>query len=145
LSSSAAYLVAGVEDERFGLEARRVETVFEYRSPVPLPGRPEPFSGALTHQGELVALAPLAALLGLKPRLETGRAAVAVLRWEDGLLGLALERTHGLAVPGEGARLARVLGRWEGPYLRQTLEVDGERLHLLDLDAIMADLACRIP
>jgi chemotaxis signal transduction protein len=140
-----AYLVAGIEGERFGIDARQVETVLEYRAPDPLPGRPEPFTGALTHEGELVAVAPLATLLGVKPRLELGRAAIAVLRWEDGLVGLSVERTHGLVAPGDDSRVARVLGRWAGPYLKETIELDGERVHLLDLDALLGELAGRIP
>ena len=139
-----AYLVLGVEGERFGLDARRLETVVEYSVPAPLPGRPEPFTGALAHRGELLPVVPLAALVGLKARVEPVRSAIAVLGWEDGLLGLAAERTHGLMVPDEGCRVTRVLGRWNGPYLRHTVEVDGERVHVLDLDSLLNQLAGRL-
>lgn len=137
------YLVLGVDGERFGIDARRLETVIEYAPPVPLPGRPKPFLGALSHRGELLPVAPLATLVGLEPRLDPGRAAIAVLGWEDGLLGLAAERTHGLAAPGPETRVAHVLGRWDGPYLRHTVETDGERVHVLELDALLSDLAGR--
>lgn len=137
-------LLVAVEGERFGIDTTRVKTVVEYRRPSPIPGRPAPFVGALNHHGELLLVATLASLLGKAPRLDPGRSAIVVLDWEDALLGLLVERTHGLVTGLDRARPAQVLGRWEGPHLAQTLEVDGQRVHLLDVDSLLADVARRL-
>ncbi len=134
------FLIVGVDGEKFGLEAARLETVIEHRAVEPIPGRPGAFIGALNHHGELLPVVPLAALLGRPVRLEPGRAAIAILGWEDAVVGLAVERTFGLLVPGDLSREARVLGNWEGPHLDWTADVDGERFHLLDTDSLLAEL-----
>jgi chemotaxis signal transduction protein len=142
--AARSYLVVGVEGEEFGLDTERVRTVVEYREPTPIPGRPGPFAGALNHHGELLPVAVLAGLLGRTPRLDPLRSVIVVVNWEDALLGLLVERTQGLLTPVERSRLAHVLGRWEGPYLEHTLETEGRRVHVLDLDALLADLARRL-
>lgn len=142
--SAAPVLVVEVDGERFGILADRVQTVVGYQEPVPIPGRPKPLLGALNHHGELLPVAHLASLLGLKPRLDPLRSVVAVVDWEDGLLGLLAERAHGLLTPLTRVRVSQVLGRWDGPFLDQTLEVEGSRVHVLDLDAMLGALAERI-
>jgi len=139
-----SYLVVGVEGEEFGLDVGRVRTVVEYREPTPIPGRPGPFVGALNHHGELLPVAALASLLARTPRLDPVRSVIVVVGWEDALLGLLVERTHGLLTPVDRSRLAHVLGRWDGPYLAHTLETEGRRVHVLDLDALLADVARRL-
>ena len=139
-----AYLVVGVEGEEFGVDVERVRTVVEYREPTAIPGRPGPFVGALNHHGEILPVAALAAQLGRTPRLDPVRSVIVVVDWEDALLGLLVESTQGLLTPVERSRLAHVLGRWDGPYLAHTLETEGRRVHVLDLDSLLADLARRI-
>lgn len=143
-ATAHSYLVVAVEGEEFGLDARRVHTVVEYREPTPIPGRPGPFVGALNHHGELLPVVALAGLLGRTPRLDPIRSVIVVVGWEDALLGLLVERTQGLLTPVERARLAHVLGRWEGPFLDHTLETEGRRVHVLDLDAMLTDVARRL-
>ncbi|MHB8767220.1 MAG: chemotaxis protein CheW, partial [Deferrisomatales bacterium] len=137
-AAARSYLVVGVDGEPFGLDVGRVRTVVEYREPTPIPGRPGPFLGALNHHGELLPVVPLAVLLGREPRLDPVHAAIVVLDWSDGLLGLLVERCQGLLDPSGRTRLAQVLGRWDGPFLTCTLEVEGRRVHVLDLDALLA-------
>lgn len=141
---SQSYLVVEVGDEEFGLEVGRVETVIDYRLTTPIPGRPGPFLGALNHHGELLPVAPLATLLGQKPRLEQERAVIAVLAWEEAVIGLAADRAHGLLTPLDRTRVTHVLGRWDGPHLRHTLETEGRRVHVLDLESMLGELAERI-
>ena len=38
--AARSYLVVAVEGQEFGFDAARVQTVVEYRDPVPIPGRP---------------------------------------------------------------------------------------------------------
>lgn len=135
------YLMVGVDGEMFGLDVGRVRTVLEYREPIPLPGRPLPLLGALNHHGNLLPLAPLATLLGRVFTLDPLRSVIVVVGWEDSLLGLVVETAEGLVSPPEGTRLTHVLGRWDGPYLEHTLETEGRRIHVLDLDTLLADLA----
>ncbi|GAB4248066.1 chemotaxis protein CheW [Deferrisoma sp.] len=142
--STPSVLVVEVDGERFGLPADRVNTVVGYEEPVPIPGRPKPFLGALNHHGELLPVVHLASVLGLKPRVDPLRSVVAVVDWEDGILGLLVERAQGLVTPLARARVAQVLGRWDGPFLDRTLEVEGARIHVLDLDALLRDLAERV-
>lgn len=137
-------LLVALEGERFGIDTRRVRTVVEYRRPTPIPGRPAPFVGALNHHGELLPVAALASLLGRKPLVDRARSAIVVLDWEDALLGLLVERTHGLITGLDRARPAQVLGRWEGPHLAQTLEVDGQRVHVLDVDSLLTEVGRRL-
>jgi len=144
VSPGEAYLVVEVDGERFGLEAHRVETVVEYRRPFPVPGRPQALLGVLNHHGELLPVVHLAVPLGRRARLDRQRSVVVVVGWEDGILGILVERTHGLLTPLSRARPAQVLGRWEGPFLHQTLEAEGTRVHVLDLDGLLADLAGRL-
>jgi len=87
----------------------------------------------------------LASLLRRKPRLDPLRSVIVVVGWQDAILGLLVERTHGLLTPLEQRmRLSHVLGRWDGPYLRHTLETEGRRIHVLDLDALLSELARRL-
>jgi chemotaxis signal transduction protein len=137
-------LVVGVEGNRFGIDTNRIRTVVDYRSTTPIPGRPSPFIGALNHHGELLPVAPLAALLERRYRIDPIRSAIVVLDWEDGLLGLLVERAYGLLTALDRARLAHVLGRWEGPHLTCTLEAEGQNIHVLDLDSLLSDLARRL-
>ncbi|GAB4272831.1 MAG: hypothetical protein Kow0092_28030 [Deferrisomatales bacterium] len=139
-----SYLVVEVEGEQFGFDLARVRTVVEHREPTPLPGCPGPFLGALNHHGELLPVVPLAALLGREPRVDPVHSVIAVLDWEDSLLGVLVERAHGLLTPLERTRLAHVLGRWDGPYLLHTLEAEGRRIHVLDLDCLLEDLKRRL-
>ncbi len=143
-AAAGSYLVIGVEGEEFGLEVERVRTVVEYREPAPVPGRPAPFLGALNHHGELLPVVALASLLRRKPRLDPLRSVIVVVDWQDAILGLLVERTQGLLTPLERTRLSHVLGRWDGPYLRHTLETEGRRIHVLDLDALLSELARRL-
>ncbi|MEW6488514.1 MAG: chemotaxis protein CheW [Thermodesulfobacteriota bacterium] len=143
-AAGRSYLVVGVEGEEFGLDVGRVRTVVEYREPTPVPGRPGPLVGALNHHGELLPVASLAALLGRKPRIDPLRSVIVVVNWDDALLGLLVERSHGLLTPLERTRLTHVLGRWDGPYLEHTLETEGRRIHVLDLGALLADVARRL-
>jgi chemotaxis signal transduction protein len=143
-AAAHSYLVVVVGGEEFGLDVGRVETVIDYRPTTPIPGRPGPFLGALNHHGELLPVAPLATLLGQKPRLEEERAVIVVLQWEDALLGLAADRARGLLTPLDRTRLTHVLGRWDGPHLLHTLETEGRRVHVLDLDGLCDELAERI-
>lgn len=137
-------LLVAVEGERFGIDTTRIRTVVEYRRLTPIPGRPVPFVGALNHHGELLPVAVLASLLGRKARLDRARAAIVVLEWEDALLGLLVERTHGLLTAADRARTAHVLGRWDGPHLARTLEVEGQRVHVLDVDSLLSDVSRRL-
>ncbi|MBI5015746.1 MAG: chemotaxis protein CheW [Deltaproteobacteria bacterium] len=137
-------LLVAVEGERFGIDTERIRTVVEYRRLTPIPGRPRPFVGALNHHGELLPVVALASLLGRKARLDRDRSAIVVLDWEDAVLGLLVERTHGLLTASDRARPARVLGRWDGPHLAQTLELEGQRVHVLDVDSLLADVARRL-
>ena len=73
-----------------------------------------------------------------------GAAVIVVLQWEDALLGLVADRAHGLLTPLDRTRLTHVLGRWDGPHLVHTLETEGRRVHVLDLDGMFAELAERI-
>jgi len=139
-----SYLVVAVGGEQFGLPVKQVETVIDYRPATPIPGRPGPFLGALNHHGELLPVAPLATLLGQKPRLDTERAVIVVLQWQEALLGLAVERALGLLTPLDRSRLTHVLGRWDGPHLLHTLESEGRRVHVLDLAGLCSELAERI-
>ena len=139
-----SYLVVEVGGEEFGLAVEQVETVIGYRPTTPIPGRPGPFLGALNHHGELLPVAPLATLLGQKPRLDPERAVIVVLQWQDALLGLAAERALGLLTPLDRTRLTHVLGRWDGPHLLHTLETEGRRVHVLDLAGLCDELAERI-
>ena len=139
-----SYLVVEVGGEEFGLEVARVVTVIDYRQTTPLPGRPGPFLGALNHHGELLPVAPLATLLGQQPHLDPERAVIVVLQWEDALLGLVVDLAHGLLTPLDRTRLTHVLGRWDGPHLLHTLETEGRRVHVLDLDSMFGELAERI-
>ncbi len=138
------YLVVGVEGEQFGFDLARVRTVVEYRRPTPIPGRPSPFLGALNHHGELLPVAALATLLGRRARVDPVQSAIVVFRWEDALLGLLVEQARGLLSPLERTRLTHVLGRWDGPYLRHTLETEGQRIHVLEFDELSADLARKL-
>jgi chemotaxis signal transduction protein len=142
--AKCSYLVVGAEDEEFGLDVRRVQTVVEYREPTIIPGRPGPFTGALNHHGDLLPVVPLTALLGVVPRFAPSHAFIVVLSWEDALLGVLVERAQGLLTPMERTRLVHVLGRWDGPHLLYTLETDGRRVHVLDVDALLAELAQRL-
>ncbi len=139
-----AHLVVEVEGEQFGLDAGRVETVVPYRNLTPIPGRPAPFAGALNHRGELLPVVHLASVLGRRPRVDPQRSVIAVVAWGDAIVGLLAEGAVGLMPPTERARLARVLGRWDGPFLEHTLEAEGRRVHVLDLDALLDDLARRL-
>lgn len=143
-NASRSYLVVGVEGEEFGLDVGRVRTVVEYREPTPVPGRPGPFVGALNHHGELLPVAALTSLLGRAPRVDPLRSVIVVVSWEDALLGLLVERTQGLFTPLERTRFTHVLGRWDGPYLEHTIETEGRRIHVLDLGALLADVARRL-
>jgi chemotaxis signal transduction protein len=134
-------LIVGLEDERFGIDTTRIRSVAEYRTPAPIPGRPRLFLGALNHHGELLPVAALAALLGRRLRLDPPRSAIVILDWEDGLLGLLVERTYGLLTSPDGIRLSHVLGCWQGPHVSQTLEADGRNIHVLDVDSLLAALA----
>lgn len=136
-------LVVGVEGDRFGIETTRIRTVAEYRKPTPIPGRPAPFIGALNHHGELLPLVPLATLLSRKLHFHPMRSVIVILNWGEALLGLLVERTHGLLTPLDRIRPSHVLGRWQGPHLAQTLEVEGQLVHVLDLDSLLSDLARR--
>lgn len=138
------HLVVGVDGEPVGIDVRRVRTVVEYRAPAPIPGRPGPFLGALNHHGELLPVVPLALLLGREARFEPEGGVIAVVAWEDAAVGFLVERCHGLVAIGDRPRYAQVLGRWAGPFFSHTLEFDAQRLHVLDLDALLADLAQRI-
>ena len=140
-----AYLVVEVEGEQFGFETDRVETVVENRALTPIPGRPAPFIGALNHRGALLPVVHLASMLGRSPRIDPLRSVIAVVAWEAALAGLLVERAFGLLTPTERTRLARVLGRWDGPFLQHTLEAEGRRIHILDLDALLGDLTRRLP
>lgn len=137
-------LVVEAEGERFGIETGRVRTVIGYRTPTPIPGRPPPFLGALNLYGELLPVAPLAVLLGRKPRLDPIHSAVVVLDWDDALLGLLVERTHGLLTALDRLRVSHVLGRWEGPHLAYTLETESQSVHVLDLESLLADVSRRL-
>lgn len=137
-------LVVAAEGERFGIDTVRIRTVVEHRKLTPIPGRPPPFLGALNHHGELLPVVHLATLLGRKPRVDRTRSVVVVVDWEDALLGLLAERSHGLLTSLDRARPAQVLGRWEGPHLAQTLDVEGQTVHVLDLDSLLADVARRL-
>lgn len=139
-----SYLVVEVEGEQFGFDLGRVKTVVEHRDLAPIPGCPSPFLGALNHHGELLPVVPLAGLLGRKPGLDRTLAVIVVLTWEDALLGLLVERAQGLLTPLDTVRPAHVLGKWDGPYLRHTLETEGRRVHVLDLDSMLADLGRRL-
>jgi chemotaxis signal transduction protein len=134
-------LVVGVEADRFGIDTNRIRTVVDYRNTTPIPGRPSPFLGALNHHGELLPVAHLAALLERKGRIDPARSAIVVLDWEDGLVGLLVDRAFGLLTASDRARLAHVLGRWEGPHLACTLEIEGQNIHVLDVDSLLAALA----
>ena len=139
-----SYLVVEVGGEEFGLEVERVETVIDYQDTTPIPGRPGPFLGALNHHGDLLPVAPLATLLGQKPRLDPERSVIVVLQWQDAQIGLAADRAHGLLTPLDHTRVTHVLGRWDGPHLRHTLESEGRRVHVLELDGMLGELAERI-
>lgn len=143
-ADGGSYLVVEVEGEQFGFAVARVETVVEHRELTPIPGCPSPFLGALNHHGELLPVVALASLLGRTPRLDPAHAVIVVLAWDDSLLGLLAERAHGLLSPLERTRRAHVLGRWDGPYLKHTLETEGRRIHVLDLDSLLADLGRRL-
>ncbi len=140
----AHYLAVEVDGEAVGIDVRRVRTVAEYRETAPIPGRPGPFLGALNHYGELLPVVFLATLLGREPRFEPTDGVIAVVDWEDGVVGFLVERCRGLVTAGDGTRRAEVLGRWAGPFFAHTVEVDAERLHVLDIEALLADLARRI-
>ena len=144
MSREASYLVVEVDGERFGLDTGRILTVTEYRQPEPIPGRPAPFLGALNHRGELLPVVHLASVLGRRARVDPLRSVVVVVGWEDGLLGILVERTHGLLTPLARVRTAQVLGRWDGPFLERTLEAEGQRIHVLDLEALLAHVAERV-
>ena len=143
-AAGPSYLVVGVEGEEFGFDVRRVETVVEYRQPTPIPGRPVPFLGALNHHGDLLPVVALATLLGFQPRVDPVHSVIVVLPWEESLLGLLVERAHGMLTPLERSRLTHVLGRWNGPHLQFTLETEGRRVHVLDVDALLSDLSRRL-
>lgn len=142
--ASPPCLVVEVEGERFGIETGRIRTVIGYSRPTPIPGRRSPFIGALTLHGELLPVAPLAVLLGWKPRVDPIRSAVVIVDWDDALLGLLVDRTHGLLTPVDRVRVSQVLGRWEGPHLAHTLEVESRSVHVLDLDSLLADVSRRL-
>jgi chemotaxis signal transduction protein len=97
----------------------------------------------LNHHGNLLPVVPLAVLLGRRHRFDPGRSGIVVLHWDDALLGLLVERTHGLLTALDRARPAQVLGRWEGPHLSVSLEVEGQMVHLLDVDSLLGDVARR--
>ena len=142
--AARSYLVVAVEGQEFGVDAARVQTVVEYRDPVPIPGRPGPFVGALNHHGDLLPVVHLATLLRARSRLDPVHSVIVVLDWEDALVGLLVERAQGLLSPLERTRLAHVLGRWDGPHLLHTLETEGRRIHVLDIDSLLADLTERV-
>jgi purine-binding chemotaxis protein CheW len=142
--ATPSYLVVGVEGQEFGFDVARVQTVVEYRAPTPIPGRPASFVGALNHHGDLLPVVHLANLLGAKPRLDPVHSVIVVLDWEDATVGLLVERAQGLLTPLERTRLSHVLGRWDGPHLLHTLEAEGRRIHVLDIDSLLTDLAARL-
>lgn len=143
-AAGPSYLIVGIQAEEFGFDVKRVRTVMEYRPPTPIPGRPAPFLGALNHHGDLLPVVGLATLLGVPLRLDPVRSAIVVLPWEDALLGLVVEQTHGLLTPLDRTRLTQVLGRWNGPHLQHTLEAEGRRIHVLDIDSLLSDLSRRL-
>lgn len=138
------FLVVVADGRQFGIETARIRTVLEPRTLTAIPGRPRPFLGALNLYGELLPVASLASLLGVGDSGDRARSAVVVVAWEDAALGLLVDRTQGLVGASDEARPAHVLGRWEGPHLAASLDVEGQMIHLLDVDSILADVGRRL-
>jgi len=139
-----AYLIVSVAGEEFGFAVDRVQTVIESRELTPIPGRPKFFAGALNHHGELLLAAPLAPLLGRTDEDKGTFAAIVVVKWDDALVGLQVDRALGLLTHLDKVRQAHVLGRWDGPYRINTMEVDGRRIHVIDLESLLQDLSGRL-
>lgn len=139
-----AYLIVRVDGQEFGFAVNRVQTVIETREVTPIPGRPKFFAGALNHHGELLLVAPLAPLLDRHSDGKLNYSIIVVVKWDDALVGLQVESALGLLTQMDHIRVAHVLGRWDGPYLVNTLEVEGRRIHVIDLESLLQDLSGRL-
>lgn len=137
MTDSGAYLVLKQGRERFGLNLDRVEAVVPYAQAEPMPWQPEGVLGAQLYRGQFMGVVDLAPLLGLARSAPNAGHIVAVVEKEGGYVGFLAEGSDGILKGQSITEEARVLGRWEGPFLSYSVKVEGRFIHLLDLEEMI--------
>ena len=139
-----AYLLLDVGGEVFGLDLELVEAVIPYARPDAVPFQRRDTVEALLYRGKFMGVADLGRLLGLKQTPEEGRAVIAVVETGGAHVGLIASASLGLLRAVDLGDEARVMGKWEGPFLGHSVKY-GERVaHIVDFDALIGDFAGRL-
>ncbi len=132
-------------DRRFAVSTQVAREVVEMRTPTPLPCSPPELLGGLNLRGEVVALLSLDTFLDLPPRPLAREDTLLVL--ERGTLRFAAAVDHVVRVAQFSPTDIRPQDRTARPcdgLFHGSLDTDGERIAVLDAEALVAEVARRI-
>lgn len=119
-------------DQSFAIEIRRIREIVPFRHCTPVPGAPENIRGIINLRGEIRTVIDLARILGL-PSAPEALGYVLLVRGEEHETGLRVDQLGPVKQIDESELVRPTSGRTD---LVRALA--GERLALLDLDAILS-------
>lgn len=140
-ATGAAYLLLEVGGSLFGLDLSLVEAVIPYRRPDAVPFQRREVVGGLLHRGRFMGVTDLGLLLGLAPTTDDGRAVIVVTGGAEAYAGLVASASHGLLRAADIEEEAKVLGKWEGPFLLYSVKFGDRVAHMLDARSLLEEMS----
>ena len=131
---SGIYVRAGVGDEQYALAVEEVLEVTEIGQLMPVPGAPSEVLGVRNLRGQVIPVVDLGALFGIGGETSE-RERVIVVETHDGRLGLAVDAIVNVGEVKEPVEPA------DSERLAGAALIDGALVGIIDLDALLADLA----
>ncbi len=133
----AQILIFALAQETYGLEIARIQEVVAAPRLHVIPRAPRGLLGALNFHGSVVPVLDLGFWLGFSTSRRDPR--VIVLAHEACRLALAVEQIRRIT-PAHAETLVADRAQHGAPCTRAVLELDGEMINLLDLEAVVMSL-----
>ncbi|HJT77377.1 MAG TPA: chemotaxis protein CheW [Gemmataceae bacterium] len=138
MSANRLFCSFYLDDLLFGLDVGRVQEIIRYQEMTRVPLAPPVVRGLINLRGQIVAAIDLRRLLGLG-ELPAGRLPMnVVLRTDDGLVSLLVDRVGDVLAPGEGAfePPPETLGGVARDLIRGAYKLHDRLLLALDADKV---------
>jgi purine-binding chemotaxis protein CheW len=139
LSKTFPVLAFHLGQERYAIEVSELSEVFSYGNCTPVPGAPDGLLGVINLRGEIRAVADLARILGLQKAEPATAGYVLMLRRQDGVLGVKVDRIEQVleidpAVLSSGDATSSVI---HSPFVKG---LTADTLILIDVAAALSHL-----
>lgn len=128
------FLIFTLRGERYAMNAGDLSEVMEPPPTFPIPKAPKTYLGIMNFHGAPIPILDLAAFLHGDPPKSSGR--ILILDHKLGSLALRIDTVERIVSDIRGLQIQEE----EGPYVRQAILFNNERIPLFAMDILMTEL-----